>query len=335
MRFFPLTMLLLAVGPTQAWAAGFEAKTMRHPLSTQEVERSLKLPKGWLEFDLGADVKNATSYWDEDGNAVELVNADWLYTTERLDIRYGLTARSEMYFKFPFHYMRLTNDLLDTDTSDMGFGDPHVGYMYEVLNRPTPMQSLVVWVDYKGPAAKETPGTYMGGPNLVRSFVMTTGTQDLALAAGYKQAFGPAAIILKGGYNHRFGGVVQYVIETEIDQLTARIKPGDELFANVGADVQAGPMCIELFALYKQRGLTYIGVSGSDLFGLDGMDPVAESDGWSLDTQASLIFNITRGVDVTAGVTFPVRGEDLQFFPIEDIQPTRGNTYSATLKFRY
>jgi hypothetical protein len=40
-------------------------------------------------------------------------------------------------------------------------------------------------------------------------------------------------------------------------------------------------------------------------------------------------------VDLIGGVSIPLRGEDLQFFPIEDIHPTRGNTYTGMFAFRY
>ena len=74
---------------------------------------------------------------------------------------------------------------------------------------------------------------------------------------------------------------------------------------------------------------------------VDGLVPGAEleewegSEGWSLDALGGLTFNVTRGVDFVAAARIPLRGEDLQFFPIEDIHPTRGNTYSGTLEFRY
>ena len=43
----------------QVDAAGFEAKTMRDTFSAREVERGLILGKGWLEFGLGTDIKQA------------------------------------------------------------------------------------------------------------------------------------------------------------------------------------------------------------------------------------------------------------------------------------
>ena len=53
------------------------------------------------------------------------------------------------------------------------------------------------------------------------------------------------------------------------------------------------------------------------------------------DARTGVTLHITRGVDLVGSALVPIRGEDLGFFPIEDIHPTRGNTYSGTLEFRY
>ena len=63
----------------KAFAAGFEAKTMRDALSSREVERPLVLGKGWMEAALGFDMKNADGYWGEDG---EYAGDDGLYWGE-------------------------------------------------------------------------------------------------------------------------------------------------------------------------------------------------------------------------------------------------------------
>jgi hypothetical protein len=47
------------------------------------------------------------------------------------------------------------------------------------------------------------------------------------------------------------------------------------------------------------------------------------------------VINVTRGVDVLVAVRHSIAGEDLQFFPIEQIHPTRGTTYSTALELRY
>ena len=62
---------------------------------------------------------------------------------------------------------------------------------------------------------------------------------------------------------------------------------------------------------------------------------VEDSDGWSLDLTPGVVLNLTRGVDVDLAATLPLRGEDLQFFPIEDLEPTRGLTFHGAVELRY
>ena len=72
-----------------------------------------------------------------------------------------------------------------------------------------------------------------------------------------------------------------------------------------------------------------------------GIDPgknlraVKGSDGMAMDTRVDLTVNITRGFDLNAYALVPLAGEDLQFFPIEDIHPTRGTTIGGTVELRY
>ena len=85
----------------------------------------------------------------------------------------------------------------------------------------------------------------------------------------------------------------------------------------------------------QSHGATRLGVSAPGLFPGKDLAPVEGSDGWSADLDANLIVNVSRGLDLTLGVNLPLRGEDLMFFPLEDIHPTRGLTSSATLELRY
>ncbi len=70
-----------------AVAGGFEAKTMRDSLAAREVERPLVIGKGWLEANLGVDVKNSTGFWDAEGEAQDFDSANWLYSTQSMTVR--------------------------------------------------------------------------------------------------------------------------------------------------------------------------------------------------------------------------------------------------------
>lgn len=318
-----------------AQAGGFHVKTMRDPLSARLVDRGLVLGKGWLEFELSNDYKDATGAWDSNGNPVDWEHAAWTYTTQTFAIRYGITRRAELLWLGRTHYARLTNDQLGTDISRFGVGDPEVGYTYEVWHSMAPTRSLIAYGLYKGSAGNEAPGNYVGGPDTWTNIVFTTGTPDLTLGARYKHQIGPLALTGGAAYVRRFSEVVQYAVETKNNQFQLRIKPGDEQIYDGQLLVQTGPIAWYADAILALRALTKVGHTTAGLFPAKDLTPVADSDGWELDLRPGLTLDLSRGVDVAALVDIPLRGEDLQFFPIEDLQPTRGLTWTGTVKFRY
>ncbi len=335
MKRILLPTLLAAFCASEVQAAAWEAKTGRLPLSVREVERSLNLEKGWLEFGLSVDWKVADGYWSADGEAMDFESARWTYSTERLDIRYGITRRSEIYWRMPFHYMHLQNDELGTDTGTFGLGDPILGYSYEVFGSSAPTSSAVVYGHLKVPAGAESPGQYVGGPYTVSKFVVSTGTPDWTLGLKGKRQVGPLAVLAGAGYTYRQSSVVQYLIEVTEYQFSGRIKPGSYTFGELGMQLGFGPVVLLGDLFYTNRGETYLGTTGAQFGGNNQLVALEGSDGWTLDADAGFMVNLTRGVDIQGGVGIPLRGEDLQFFPLESIHPTRGLTYTGTLKLRY
>ena len=333
----------VAASGLDAHAAAFEAKTMRETLSAREVERPLILGKGWVEFGLGMDYKVASGAWDGSGEQLDwsadageaFDGARFTYTTQRLGLRYGITRRGELYWTVKSHHISLANDQLGTELSQFGLGDPRFGYKFELFRSLAPVTSVILYGDYKAPAGNESPGNYVGGPTTFSSFIMTTGTPDAEFGLRAKRQVGPIALEGGVGYIQRFSGVVQYVIETELNQFSGRIKPGNVTKADASLLVGLGPVALDAGALLQVRDDTRVGPTAAGLFPAKNLAVVEESGGWSLDATGGFTFNMTRGVDLVGAVTVPVRGEDLMFFPIEDIHPTRGNTYSGTVEFRY
>ena len=333
-RSLSLYLGLAFVGST-AYAAGFQAKTMRDPFANREVDRGLVLGKGWAQIELGSDFKPAVGYWDSEGEPVDFENAEWLYTTQRIGARYGITRRGELYWTVETHYVSLTNEALGTDISQFGLGDPEFGWKLEVFRSMSPMTSAIVYGNYKAPLGNENPGNNTGGANSFSAVVMTTGTPDLTFGAAMKRSFGPAALHVDAGYTYRASSLTKYVIETDIGQFNARIKPGDIIKIEADVMVQVAMAALSGGLTVAQRSATKAGSSSGGLSASRNLVEIEGSDGWTLDADAGLTLNVTRGVDLIAGVSIPLRGEDLQFFPIEDIHPTRGNTYTGTFAFRY
>lgn len=331
--FTAMTLLLAQLAPL-AHAGAWEAKTNRDPLPAREVERALVLGRGWLEIGLGTDVKVAHGYWGPNGEALDFEHARFLYTTQRLDLRYGVTRRSDIYLRVPVNTIQLTNDLLGTDTTGVYWGDPRFGWRYELYRVPE-QTSIAGVLEMKAPAGNEAPGGYIAGPSTFREFVNTTGTPDLKLAVEARHRLGPVALTGELGGVYRFSNIVQYVIETERNQFLGRIKPGAQAYAQLEVLAQIGPAYV-----YAQPGVevhraTAMGVSSDGVFPDQALEPVAGSDGWSADLDTGVTFNLTRHVDLNYNAKLPLRGEDLQFFPIEDIHPTRGVTHSGTVEFRF
>ena len=332
----PLITLALAMSPL-ANAGVLADKTMKAPLSSREIERALILGKGWLELGLGADVKRAEGYWGPEGEALDFDSASFLYTRERVQLRYGVSARSDLVLFVPFHYIQLTNDVLGTDTSGLYLGDPRMAWRWQpwTSGAAGSMRALALIAEVKAPAGNEAPGSSIAGPSTFQEFVTTTGTYDARLGVETKMQRGNLAI---GG---QLGGVVsasnlaQFVVETDTNQFLGRIKPGNRVYAAVDLMAQLGPVALVVQPGVEAHGATRLGVSAPGLFPGKDLAPVEGSDGWSADLDANLIVNVSRGLDLTLGVNLPLRGEDLMFFPLEDIHPTRGLNSSATLELRY
>ncbi|MEL6345693.1 MAG: hypothetical protein AAFV53_21470 [Myxococcota bacterium] len=318
-----------------AHAGGFEAKTMRDPLSAREVERGLVLGKGWLNFTLATDIKSATGFWGPDGEAEDFEDATWLYTTQSFDFRYGISRRTELFWTFKTHYVNLQNDTLGTDITQFGLGDPVFGIRYELFRSIAPLTSAIAYFKYKAPLANETPGNFVGGPNTFSRVVLTTGTPDLHFGGAIKRQFSFLAIDADASYIFRTSGVPLYAIETQNNQFNARIKPGDVVRLQARLTAQVSLFALQGGAVFESRQPTRVGNTSSGLLPSSNLNDIEGSEGTALDATAGVVANLTRGIDLEFQARFPITGEDLLFFPIEDIHPTRGITYTGAFEFRY
>ncbi len=336
-------LLLGSMVPDLAAAGGFDTKTMRDPLSAREVERPLILPKGWLQVGLHGEMKQSHSEWGPDGEVVWFDGASdvdgtsttWLYTTEQIDIHYGVAHRAEIFWKMPFHYVRLTNPSLGTDTSGFYLGDPRFGAAFSLYRSTAPLSSVVTHIEAKVPGGNETPGSYIAGPSTFRAFITSTGTPDLHVSVDGKRQFGIFALKGSAGYVYRFSGIAQYLIETEFNQFNGRIKPGAQVYLDLGGMAQFGPVSLNSSFWLENHGATRIGTTSAGLFPDTDLQPVEGSDGYSYGVDAGATLNATRNVDLVFNGNFPLRGEDLMFFPLEELHPTRGITWTGRLELRY
>lgn len=331
-----MSLLLLCAMP--AFAGGFQAGNGHAAMATTEVERSLVLARGWTEVEVGVGVKGTSGYWAEDGSKATFPGRDgaaarWLYSTEDLDIRYGITRYAEIYANVPFHYVRLTNQREGADASRFGLGDPRIGWKIEWFRKHAPTASVITDLFVRVPVAGGSPGSALGGTDAEGNLPLSTGTVAIGIELAGKQQFGPIALTGGVGYTHSFAGITEYGVELAGKEVSGEFKPGDEMRLRLAPVIQVGPIAVGTEIRYVQRAFAAIsttnGPAPRELLPLDS------SDGWALDLAPELTANVTRGVDLHAAVCIPVRGEDVLYFPLEELTPTRGLTWSGSVEIRY
>ncbi|MEE2750557.1 MAG: hypothetical protein VX519_03940, partial [Myxococcota bacterium] len=215
-----------------------------------------------------------------------------------------------------------------------------IGTRFNLLRKETPGFSLAGVVELKSPGGNESPGSFIGGPATFQSFVTTTGGHDLRFGVDAKKEVQPSRLAILGGVGwvHRFSGLVQYVVETDQRQFSGRLKAGDRLYAAGRVLVQAGPAAFYAGPRVEGHSAVKMGTTSGGSLSLSpdrNLLPVEGSEGWSADADLGVFLHVSRHVELTAGASIPIRGEDLMFFPLEDIHPTRGVTYSGALQFHY
>lgn len=335
LRVFLAAGALAATTDALAGSGTFGPKTMRVEMPNREVDRPILMPKGWVELALGYDYKRGVGAWTADGERHLWESARWNLHTQTATARYGIAPHVELWASLPFKEGLLVNEPRGVRTSDWSIGDFKLGGRWEIWGEDDPQAQVALESWYKGPSGNETPGSYIGGPLNVTRFVFTTGTPDLYLGVAAKKTFGPLAVGGRVGYTKRFSQLVQYLVELETLQFLGRIKPGDMFTAEASVLGQAGPVALEVVPRFGARGTTAIGTTSPGLNASKNLEDVVGSSGWTLDVDGRLYLNITRGFDVIAWASVPVRGEDLQFFPIEDIHPTLGTTVGGVVEVRY
>jgi hypothetical protein len=331
-------MLLAWAGMVPEAHAQWQAKSSRDPMPATEVERPLALPRGWIQLDFSYEQHMGLGEWTSDGQVEKFEHVGWNQYTEKIRVAYGVSRHAELWWEIPFVQGRLVNDRWPegTDIFDSTLGDQRFGWRLSLLRTEAPASSLILDTWYKAPTAKEAPGNYIGGPLNQQHLILTTGTADWYIGAAYKRQFGPLGLVGRAGWLHRFSGVVQYLVELNELQFSARIKPGDQ--ARVAADVfvQLGPVALFATPEFEYRLVTSVGTTSKGFLTPNkNLVPVADSDGYALDLKLQAKFNITRGFDVVGWYTQPLLGQDLDFFPIEDLHPTWGPDFGGRVETRF
>jgi len=332
------TVLLVAgiFASAPAQAGLFGPKASREVMPAREVERPLDLPRGWSEFTFGHKVKLASGRWTADGTSVPFESASWTWHTSLVSWRYGLTRRSDIQWDVPFHVGRLVNEDLGTDLTSGNVGDIRFWYRYRLYEEEAPMTAVVVEAFIEGPTGRETPGTQRGGPSQMSTIVTTSSSWDVYAGLAARRQLGPLRFTARAGYMRRFSSLSQYVVEVEEDQFAGRFKPGDRIQGSIEVLGQVGPVALAAQPRFAWRDETKAGVTTNSWWNPGKeLQPFEGSDGIEVDLDMQLTVNATRGFDVHLQGSLPLVGEDLQFFPLEEVHPTYGPTFGGAVEVRF
>lgn len=313
-----------------------DAVPWRDPLPAREVERPLALPRGWTALDIGYDEHIGRGQWTSDGHVQRFHRFRWAVYTERVRLARGLSRRVEAWWEVPVVEGRLVDDRFPGGRTLLqgGPGDQRVGARIQLLHQEAPSASMALDTWFEVPFARARPGTWVGGSLAPQHLIFGTGTLDWFAGGAFRRAFGPIGVTGTLGWLHRFAGNVPYRFEGEPNLSAIRIAPGDQLRARVEVLLQAGPFVLATTPSLRYRMVTRVGAPAGLFAGNGGLQQVRGSAGSEVDLRFDLRVQLSRGLAVGVYYTRPLRGEDLDFFPIEALEPTFGPDLGACVQAR-
>ncbi len=315
--------ILMCAMSSVSTAGPFTPKTMQGELAVSEVERTLVVPKGWLEFGLMVDTKRSVTYRGSDG--VERAHPNgfaWSHSRLWLDVKQGFSPRVSLYAKLPIVRSSL-QPVIGRPTTTMAMGDAHTGLIYQPwLASP---HSVAFSVDLKSPSGVEwTEGTGASGDT--QSFLTGTGLTSLAAFTHVKGVLGPSVSTTAAlGYIRKFPGVVGYVAEVG-GFGNGVLNAGDEVNLHVQMTGQLGSrIWLRGKADYRYLTETWIGVNGA--LGSRIMRPVRHSAGGWLVGEAAVGIEPTNRWTIEMRVNRDLMGGDSRPFAhlgLEELSPQPG-----------
>ena len=335
-------MLLLLVAmlfSSVAEAGPFGRKSMHQPWPEKQVERSVVLPKGWMELQVAYDAKSTNSYRNGSGRRVVYGrDTKWTYSRLWLNFRQGFSRRTTLYFQVPFVSARLTNDL-GTDTRTRALGDVHLGLLMEPATEQLgKVAHLALQLDVKTPSGVEWPSDFIGGPGNTGSFLTGTGITNVGSHLHWK--LNVAHIVSfhgSVGYVFKLPAVVGYVVDTESFG-NGWLDPGDEVLNHLGATIQlTNDLSFTAEGWHSLRGHYRVGTSGQSVFRTE-LQRIPDSQGNYLDGGVTVSFEPDEIVEVELNLRTNLRGTDTRTFAqlgLEEFSPQPGLTLGARAALRW
>jgi hypothetical protein len=244
-QHLPLILILgLCLVPTIAAATAFEEHSSWGKEPWLETEKGVSLDMSVLEMSTGMRFLRSNTFFNSNGNMADSPAEFDIYTWD-LAWRFGYTENWTIWGNLPLIWSEQTNAPRERKAEGK-LGDAETGILYQFYRRNDPTLSMGLSLRWKLPTGSEVPGTN----NLN---ITGTGTTDIELSyIGRVQLFRNLALGWSVGYNLRFPGPVQYIIDRHTPITNAWIDLGDEI--NAELDVIAG---IEYVALHLKARFSY------------------------------------------------------------------------------
>jgi hypothetical protein len=282
----------LAILPTTVLGSAFEDHTSWQKEPWLETAKGISLGKSVLEMGTGFRFIHATDFFNtsgkiDGGTFWEDIYEDLndpnsflgrkqksrnSYMNKRYDIytwdlfwRFGFTENWTLWGTIPFVWSAEDQFLEAADltgggnwnesrTADFEIGDCQAGVLYQFYRKDDPTLSLGLSLLWKLPTGNEAPGE-------MDVNITGTGTTDVEISfLGRWQVMRYLSVGWATGYNIRFPGTVQYLMDNHTGFTNAMVDLGDELYIRGDAIVGIEYIALQVLAEFRYRFETQVAV---------------------------------------------------------------------------
>jgi hypothetical protein len=243
LRLWLLGSFILA--PLPALATAFEEHSHEQVEPVLETAKGVSVGRTVLEVQSGFRYLRSDVYFNSNGK-LQAAPAEFDIWTWDINMRFGFTDNWTLWGNLPVVWSEQTNTTRPRKT-DGQVGDCQLGAIYQFYRADDPTLSLGAQMRWKLPTGREGVGQ--------QSLNITgTGTTDVELAfVGRAQLWDYIALSWSAGYNLRFPGTVQYILDGYTSMTNASIDLGDELHAELGVMAGFEYLVFNLLARFTYR----------------------------------------------------------------------------------
>ena len=309
------TILFVAL----AGSAGARADAgKKEAFAAIEAERGWVLPRGWNEVGVELEVQRSAERWSESGGIVP--GDGWSRTTLAVAWRFGLARGMDLDVRVPVSADSLAG------AQAAGLGDVGVAWRWAWWAQRAPNRTFGSELALSLPTGARAEGAVLG--EAASGIPMGTGSLGVTAGVGGTSQLGPVRVAASARLTHWFPGEPGVVLA----ETGARwVQPGDVVALGAEALVQLAVLAPTCALRYRRWGGARIG----DDFAVELGERVEESDGWGWEVAPGLALDLSRGLQVSGSVSFPMRGEGETFFPVVSLSPVPGPTWSAGIRARF